>query len=171
MGDYSRAAFGMPPEPIPIRENADGSSTTSDHGWAMTEHDKEAQFRESYAAAMRRYAPSYDHYRQHGYDTPQVNATRYVPDVGLDGFGEPACSYADRQRRAAASTTEQGYGYSRYETSVDQHNTSDTDTDIEDDVTVGELVLGVAALAIFAVGVVTTGRFGLRIIGNLAKLA
>lgn len=146
MGDYSRDAFGQNREPMPNqRYEAD------DHGWAATEYDKAMQ---SYAEMARRYAPPYDHCRTYDEAAEEYRrAHRYVPDVGLDGFGEPAATYARREaERLAAESREE----------------DSDEIDFEGDATIGEIVVSVTCIALLVVGAVTVvkaaARIGMRLL-------
>ena len=103
----------------------------------------------------------------------------YVPDVGLDGMGEPYRSYAARQGKIDYDVPERlrppvvpngnVADCERSASALQDDGSLDDPMFDEDDVTVGEIVVGITLLAVFAVGCVVTARAGLNVVRRLAE--
>lgn len=103
-----------------------------------------------------------------------------VPNVTHDGSGYPYRSHPVRQDGVDYDVPERlrppvvpngrGHGGDRPAGTLADDAWDDDDLLDEDDVTVGEVIVGVALVAVFAVGCVVTARAGLNAIRHLTGL-
>ena len=147
MGDCSRDAFGQSREPVP---DEDGMTLSEKRAKQYEEANR------SYVEMWRHYAPSYEHYRPHprGSVPEGFYERNYVPDIGLDGYGEPGRTY-----------------YLRYDAARRAQMAEQDDIDDDDDFTIPEIIVSAICIGVFAVGAVTIGKavvsLGSRLIKSL----